>query len=91
VEAAGGWLPETVPLSARALEREAILRALRSMGVATLKQLRSHYAFARYVTQRALDALLREGAVAPLETPSWAPPRPAGRAQNREPSTCINS
>jgi uncharacterized protein len=64
---ADGWLPETVPLSARALEREATLRALRSTGVATLKQLRSHYAFGRYVTQRALDALVREGTAAPVE------------------------
>jgi len=64
---ADGWLPGTVPLSARALEREATLRALRSTGVATLKQLRSHYAFARYVTQRALDALVHEGSVAPVQ------------------------
>ena len=64
---ADGWLPKTVPLAVRALEREATLRALRATGVATLKQLRSHYAFARYVTQRALDALVREGAVTPVE------------------------
>jgi len=59
---ADGWLPEVVPLSGPALEREATLRALRGMGVATLRQLRSHYAFTRYVTQRALDALALEGA-----------------------------
>src|SRR5438876_599132 len=64
---ADGWLPGTVPLSARALEREATLRALRATGVATLKQLRSHYAFARYVTQRALDTLVHEGSVAPVQ------------------------
>ena len=64
---ADGWLPESRPLSGRALEREATLRALRALGVATLKQLRSHYAFERDVSQRALDALMREGAAVPVE------------------------
>jgi len=59
---AQGWLPKAVPLSRPALEREATLRALRAAGVATLKQLRWHYAFSRHVTQQALDALVREGA-----------------------------
>jgi uncharacterized protein YcaQ len=64
---ADGWLPQTVPLSGPALEREATLRALRAMGVATLRQLRSHYAFTGYVTQGALDALVREGAAVQVE------------------------
>jgi len=64
---ARGWLPKPVPLSGSGLEREATLRALRATGVATLKQLRWHYAFARHVTQRALDALLREGATVRVE------------------------
>ena len=64
---AQGWLPKVLPLSRSALEREATLRALRAMGVATLKQLRWHYAFARHVTQQALDALVREGAAVRVE------------------------
>src|ERR671934_627761 len=55
------------PLSATKLEREATLRAIRSIGIATLKQLKWHYAFSRHVTQRALDALEREGAIARVE------------------------
>jgi uncharacterized protein len=64
---ADGWLPKPTRLSGRALEREATLRALRSTGVATFRQLRWHYAFARYVTQRALDALVREGTATLVE------------------------
>src|SRR5882672_1823287 len=64
---AQGWLPKAVPLPGRALEREATLRALRATGVATLKQLRWHYAFSRHVTQHALDALVREGAAVRVE------------------------
>jgi len=77
-----GWLPKAVPLSGPALEREATLRALRATGVATLKQLRWHYAFARQVTQRALDALVREGAAVRVEIAdaAWKGPHyaPAG-------------
>ena len=94
---ADGWLPETVPLSVRALEREATLRALRATGVATLKQLRSHYAFARYVTQRALDALVREGAAAPVEIadaawkgPHYAPADVAIRDRWEERTTLLS-
>ena len=94
---ADGWLPETVPLSMRALEREATLRALRATGVATLKQLRSHYAFARYVTQRALDALVREGAAAPVEItdaawkgPHYAPADVAIRDRWEERTTLLS-
>jgi uncharacterized protein len=79
---AQGWLPKAVPLSGPALEREATLRALRAMGVATLKQLRWHYAFARHVTQQALDALVREGAAVRVEIAdaAWKGPHyaPAG-------------
>jgi uncharacterized protein len=60
---ADGWFPRVAPPSGPALEREGTLRALRGMGIATQRQLRSHYAFTRCVTQRALDALLREGAI----------------------------
>src|SRR5919201_314258 len=55
------------PLSTTKLEREATLRALRGIGIASLKQLKWHYAFSRHVTQRALDALEREGAIARAE------------------------
>src|SRR5882672_11374865 len=64
---AQGWLPNAVPLPGRALELEATLRALRATGVATLKQLRWHYAFSRQVTQQALDALVREGVAVRVE------------------------
>jgi len=64
---AQGWLPKAVPLPGPALEREATLRALRATGVATLKQMRWHYAFAGHVTQKALDALVREGAAVRVE------------------------
>jgi uncharacterized protein YcaQ len=64
---AQGWLPKAVPLPGPALEREATQRALRATGVATLKQLRWHYAFSRHVTQHALDALVREGAAVRVE------------------------
>jgi len=79
---AQGWLPKPVPLSGSGLEREATLRALRATGVATLRQLRWHYAFARHVTQRALDALVREGAAVRVEIAdaAWKGPyyAPAG-------------
>lgn len=64
---ADGWLPKTAPLSGRALAREATTRALRALGVATLRQLRWHHAFGAQVSQAALDALEREGAVARVE------------------------
>ena len=60
---AEGWLPATAPLSGRALAREATTRALRALGVATLRHLRWHHAFGPHITQAALDALEREGAV----------------------------
>jgi len=60
------WL-SVRPLAAAALEREATLRAIRSIGIATLSQLKWHYAFSRHVTQRALDSLERDGAIARVE------------------------
>jgi len=64
---AEGWLPKTKPLAPTALAREAALRALAAHGVATLKQLRWHYAFGRNVTQPALDALERDGSIVRVE------------------------
>ena len=61
------WLVSARPLSELAREREATLRAIRSIGIATLRQLKWHYAFSRHITQRALDALEREGAIARAE------------------------
>ena len=61
------WLKDARPLSGLALEREATLRAVRSIGIATLKQLKWHYAFSRHVSQRALDSLERDGAIARAE------------------------
>ena len=61
------WLSSARPLRGPALEREATLRAIRSIGIATLKQLKWHYAFSRHVSQRALDALERDGAISRVE------------------------
>ena len=55
------------PLSSSALAREATLRALRVLQVATLKQLRWQYSFGRHVTQSALDMLERSGEIVRIE------------------------
>ena len=61
------WLSSTRPIAGLPLEREATMRAIRSIGVATLRQLKWHYAFSRHVSQRALDALEHDGAIARVE------------------------
>lgn len=57
---ADGWLPKADAISALEVERRATERAVRALGIATVKQLRWHYAFSRHVTVRALAALERE-------------------------------
>lgn len=64
---AEAWLPKSAPLAPPALAREAITRALGSLGIATLKQLRWHHAFGSLVTREALDACERDGSVARVE------------------------
>ncbi|MGH2379376.1 MAG: DNA glycosylase AlkZ-like family protein, partial [Candidatus Limnocylindria bacterium] len=58
---ADGWLPVPERLSPLEIEKRATERAIRSLGVATIRNLKWHYAFARYVTVRAITALEREG------------------------------
>lgn len=60
---AEGWLPAAERPAPTELERRATERAVRSMGLATLQQLRRHYAYSRHVTPRALAGLEREGRV----------------------------
>jgi hypothetical protein len=64
---ADGSLPKVALLSPSALAREATLRAARALGVATLKQLRAHYAFGEHVTADALASLERDGSLARVE------------------------
>jgi uncharacterized protein YcaQ len=57
------WLPRAGRLSARALAEGAVERALRSMGIATLSQLRRHYAFARFIEPETVASLVRAGRI----------------------------
>jgi uncharacterized protein YcaQ len=61
------WLSSARPIAGLALEREATQRALRATGLATLKQLKWHYAFSRHISQRALDSLENDGVIARVE------------------------
>ena len=76
---ADGWLRDAKPLRGTALEREATLRALGILQIATLKQLRWQYSFGRHTTPEALAALERSGEIVrveieglPAKTPYWA-------------------
>jgi uncharacterized protein YcaQ len=64
---ADGWLPRVTPLPPATRAREATLRALNALGLATLRHLRSYYAFNRHVTAATLDALERDGAIVRVE------------------------
>lgn len=64
---AEGWLPKVTPLATVALAREATLRALRAVGIATVRHFRWYYAFNRHFTPEALEALEREGRVVRVE------------------------
>lgn len=55
------WLPAARSLPEREAERRGTERAVRSLGIATAAQLRSSYAFARFVTRRAIADLARDG------------------------------
>jgi hypothetical protein len=61
------WLPRVRPMAARAGARAATERALRALGVATLKELRSSYALGWFVTADALAGLVRDGTASPVE------------------------
>lgn len=60
---ADGWLRGVESLPALEIEKRATERAIRSMGLATVKHLRWHYAFSRHITSRALASLEREGRI----------------------------
>lgn len=62
-----GFFDGVRPLSGVTLHKEATRRALRILGVATLKQLRWQYAFGRHVKPEALAALERAGEVVRVE------------------------
>jgi len=64
---ARSWLPHTRMLSATESERYATERAVRAFGIATLRDLRSHYAYWRFVTPGALDWLERHGRLAHVQ------------------------
>ena len=64
---ADAWLQNVKPLGPGARAREATLRALRAMGLATAKHLKWYYGFNRHLTPAAVAALEREGTVVPLE------------------------
>ena len=73
---ADGWLKDARPLAPTALARESTLRGLRARGVATLKQLRSHYAFARHVSEEAVGALERQGELVRVDIEGVRPKQP---------------
>ncbi|MDE3113890.1 MAG: YcaQ family DNA glycosylase [Chloroflexota bacterium] len=64
---AHGWYPEVAPLPSRERAREATLRAIRAMGIASAKAFKWYYAFNRYIDPDTLAALVREGALAAVE------------------------
>ncbi|HEV8534116.1 MAG TPA: crosslink repair DNA glycosylase YcaQ family protein [Candidatus Limnocylindria bacterium] len=61
------WLPSVRPMAAKDAALAGTERALRSLGVATFKQLRFAYALGWFVTREALDRLEREGTAARVE------------------------
>jgi uncharacterized protein len=65
--AADGRIPTVTPLAPTIRAREATLRALQAMGLATMKQLRGYYAFNRHITPAAVASLEREGRVVRVE------------------------
>lgn len=67
---ADGWLPVPERMSQLEVERQATERAVRSLGVATVRHLTRHYAFNRFVTARAIASLEREGRIVPVAVES---------------------
>ena len=55
------WLPPVRPMAATAAARIATEHALRALGVATFKELRTAHALGWFVTPDALEALQRDG------------------------------
>jgi uncharacterized protein YcaQ len=60
------WLPRAKRVPSRELAERALERALRSTGLATLPQLRRHYAFARFIEPETVARLMRAGRVVPV-------------------------
>lgn len=67
------WLPMPSPLPPRKLSREATTRAMRTLGIATFRQLRQRYAFGREVTPAALGSLERDATITPVELEGQRP------------------
>lgn len=67
---ADGWLAVPERMSQLEVERQATERAVRSLGVATVRHLTRHYAFNRFVTARAIASLEREGRIIPVAVES---------------------
>lgn len=63
---ADGWLQLPKRLPQLEVERQATERAVRSLGLATVRHLTRHYAFNRFVTARAIASLEREGRIVPV-------------------------
>ena len=64
---ADGWLPKVTALAPAARAREATLRSLRANGLATLKQLRTYYAFNRHISAESVARLERDGDIVRVE------------------------
>ncbi len=64
---ADGWYPKVAPLPAPERARQATLRAVRAMGVASAKAFKWYYAFNRHLTANALASLVRGGEIVSVE------------------------
>ena len=60
---ADGWLQVPARVAQLEVERQATERAVRSLGVGTVRHLTRHYAFNKFVTARAIASLEREGRI----------------------------
>jgi len=90
------WLPAVRPLARGAAARHATERALRALGLATLKELRYSYAFGWFVTAAALESLVRDGTAARVKVEGFREPHFAlvsalrARASDRERTTLLS-
>jgi len=64
---ADGWFDGVRPLAAKTLAREATLRALRAIGLATPQHFRWYYGFNRHITKDAVASLERDGEIVRVE------------------------
>jgi len=64
---ADGWFDGVRPLAAKTLAREATLRALRAIGLATPQHFRWYYVFNRHITKDAVASLERDGEIVRVE------------------------